>query len=120
MSRFCLSPGCPEVVEAKSGYCGLHDPWLRRPAWAGSASGRHRAGSTGWAWSKLRKKILRRDRNRCACGRQAVEIDHVVSVAVCLRQGANPDEESNLRAICADCHARKTEQDRLHGKRRRA
>lgn len=117
MARYCLEPACPEVVSGRANYCTSHDPWTKRPAWQGSASGRHRAGSSGWAWSRIRRRILRRDNHRCACGRPAAEVDHVVPVAECLRQGTNPDEESNLRAICADCHRAKTEQDRRRGRR---
>lgn len=116
MSRFCLEAGCPEVIEGKGSYCQRHDPWERRQPWAGSASQANRR--SGWQWTQIRKRVLRRDHYRCGCGRHASEVDHIIPVAECVRRGLNPDDPSNLRAICTDCHARKTEQDRLRGVRR--
>ena len=113
-----MSPGCPEVIEGKNSYCTGHDPWSRRSPWAGSASQRHRAGSSGWAWTALRKRVLRRDGHRCKCGRPATDIDHIIPVAECVRRGLNPDDLANLQAICDDCHRTKTTQDRLRGIRR--
>jgi len=59
---------------------------------------------------------MRRDGNRCACGKPAVSVDHIVSVATFLRAGLPPDHsDRNLRAICADCKRAKDEADRLAG-----
>lgn len=119
MSRFCLEPGCPQIVENKSGWCDVHDPWEQRPAWQGSASKAHRAGQSGWQWTALKKRVLRRDRHLCVkCHGRGAEVDHVVPVAECLRAGKDPDDMSNLQTLCVDCHAKKTRADRLRGVRR--
>lgn len=117
-SRFCLQPHCPEVVEAKSGWCAKHDPWEERPAWSGSASSEHR--SSGWEWGRLRRRALRRDSYLCRkCGSPATEVDHIVPVAECVRQRVNADDMANLQSLCTSCHWEKTEIDRLRGMRRR-
>ena len=118
-SRFCLKPGCPEVVDNRSGWCDDHDPWKQREAWAGSASKKHRAGRSGWEWRRLRTRVLRRDGHRCVlCRKPGDEVDHIVPVAECLAAGRNPDDMGNLRTLCRDCHAKKTRADRLRGIRR--
>lgn len=119
MSRYCLQSGCPEIVDNRSGWCDVHDPWLKRPAWSGSASQAHRAGASGWQWAALRKRVLARDHHQCVlCRRRGTEVDHVVPVAECARKGINPDDLSNLQTLCTECHAKKTRADRLRGVRR--
>ena len=56
-------------------------------------------------WGRIRKRILRRDHGRCyVCGRHgATHVDHVVPAS---RGGS--DDDANLRAICGECHGRKT------------
>ena len=116
MARFCLEPGCPEIVEAKSGWCAPHDPWKKQPAWKNSASAAERG--SGWAWSRLRKKVLRRDGYRCVlCKRPGQEVDHIIPVARCVELGINPHDLTNLRTLCTACHAEKTEADRVEGMR---
>lgn len=118
MARFCLSPGCPEVLENKSGYCIPHDPWLARPAWQNRRSAAARGN--GWAWGDLRRRVLRRDSGRCrSCGRSATEVDHIVPIAECLILGVNAHELSNLQSLCVDCHRSKSEVDRIAGMRRK-
>lgn len=118
MARYCLEPGCPEIVENKSGYCEPHDPWLARSAWQNRQSAAARGN--GWAWGDLRRRVLRRDGHRCVvpgCGRPAVEVDHIVPVARCVERGVNPHELSNLQSLCGDHHREKTERDRVEGMR---
>lgn len=65
----------------------------------------------GSAWMTIRDRILRRDNGTCKCSecaqagrlRLAHEVDHVTP----LWKGGK-DDESNLSAINADCHKRKT------------
>lgn len=55
-------------------------------------------------WARTRRYILQRDDGRCyLCGRPATHVDHIVPVC-----DGGTDDESNLAAICASCHARKT------------
>ncbi|QKT06065.1 HNH endonuclease [Gordonia sp. X0973] len=52
-------------------------------------------------WKRLRLVVLHRDNHTCAeCGGVASHVDHIVP---------NDDHSlSNLRALCASCHNRKT------------
>lgn len=115
VARFCLSPGCPEVIDAKSGWCQSHDPWTARK-WRS----RLPAGSrpNGWAWGAIRRRVLARDNRRCVkCGAQAEEVDHIVPVARCVESGLNAHDLSNLQSLCAGCHRAKSEADRIEGMR---
>lgn len=70
--------------------------------------------TAGKAWMTHRERILRRDHGRCQCaeckakGRIliATEVDHRVP----LWEGGS-DDDSNLQAINADCHKRKTAEE---------
>ena len=116
MARFCLSPGCPEVVENKSGWCAGHDPWEARPKWQKSQSAAQRGN--GWAWGDIRRRVLRRDAYRCVkCRKPGNEVDHIIPVARCAELGINPHELGNLQTLCHGCHAEKTEADRIEGMR---
>lgn len=116
MARFCLQTGCPEVVDAKVSWCGEHDPNRDRPAWQGSSSARSR--SNGWAWSRLRQRVLRRDGYRCVkCKAQGNEVDHIIPAARCLELGISAHDLANLQTLCVKCHKAKTEADRLEGMR---
>lgn len=75
-------------------------------AW--SRTSRHLRGY-GYAWEKLRLRILARDKHLCqACKRKgrvtaANHVDHVKPKA----QGGT-DDEGNLQSLCAPCHDAKT------------
>lgn len=72
---------------------------------------RHERGY-GTAWDKLRLSILKRDKYLCRCDeckktyrlREATQVDHRIPKA----QGGT-DDPSNLCAINAECHKRKTD-----------
>jgi 5-methylcytosine-specific restriction endonuclease McrA len=60
--------------------------------------------TSGWKWSRIAATIRQRDRACRWCGTTLnLDVDHVVEV----RHGGT-DDLSNLVALCADCHARKT------------
>jgi len=74
-------------------------------------------GGSGWAWSRIRLEILRRDQYRCVqCGyglgswgdwqwgepERHLDIDHIVPLA----EGGTSDM-ANLRTLCTTCHAKK-------------
>ena len=69
---------------------------------------RHERGY-GSEWVKTRERILRRDCGLCQpCAREGVvtmanQVDHVLGKAL-----GGSDDESNLQAICAECHKTKT------------
>jgi 5-methylcytosine-specific restriction endonuclease McrA len=65
-------------------------------------------------WTTTKAANMRRDRRICqSCGAKATEIDHIVPVS----QGGS-HEPDNLRAICRDCHRRKTHAETVAGVRR--
>jgi len=78
-------------------------------AW--STTSRHERGY-GTAWDKLRRRILARDQYLCHPCRKAqaitpaTQVDHIVSKAK-----GGTDDESNLQAICGECHKQKTAQE---------
>lgn len=85
---------------------------MTKPNWQHAEPSRHKRGY-GWQWVKLRKLILARDNHLCqiclAKGRPtpATHCDHILSKA----QGGT-DDPGNLRALCAPCHSRKTNEER--------
>lgn len=112
MSRFCLSPGCPEVVDGKVSYCDRHRPAQQTP-WRGSKS-----EARGWEWRRIRARVLKRDGHRCTepgCPRVATQVDAIVPSA---RGGSHVDVD-NLRSLCDDHHRNKTDEDRRDGIKRR-
>jgi 5-methylcytosine-specific restriction endonuclease McrA len=104
MPRPCPTPGCWRF----QGQCPAHD---FRP-WARTRSRRQPAGS-GWAWGRLRLRILQRDGNRCHwCAGQADVVDHVRGVAA-----GGTDDEQNLVASCADCNEQRRRQQAGAGRK---
>lgn len=111
MSRPCHEWACPNLVKSRSqkGYCDEHagkrSGWTRRVDRSGSTTDR----GYGYAWQKLRKRILQRDNYLCVkCGEQdrlteAKEVDHIKAKA-----HGGTDEEHNLQSLCAPCHREKT------------
>lgn len=69
-------------------------------------------GRGGRPWRRKRDRILARDCYQCQhCKRLgfvtiADEVDHIVNAAK-----GGTDDDSNLEAICSDCHKRKTQQE---------
>lgn len=99
--KVCTAPGCPETAEPGNSRCPQH----KRPAWQGGQQGKH---STTWAWQKLRRAILDRDRWTCTtCGAPATDVDHIVP-----RSKGGTDAPANLAATCSRCHKAKTAADR--------
>ena len=110
MARFCLTPRCGELVSQRDYYCDTHRPKVE--PWRGSKS-----QARGWAWSKRRVQILKRDAYTCTepgCTRPATDVDAIVPSA----EGGSHEDPSNLRSLCKPHHRSKTEADRLRGLRR--
>jgi 5-methylcytosine-specific restriction protein A len=58
----------------------------------------------GYAWRKLRQRILEQFPICVKCGLTPSDtVDHVITK---VRGGS--DDESNLQALCRECHSRKT------------
>lgn len=53
-------------------------------------------------WSRIRKRVLARDRYLCAfCGAPATDVDHIVP--------GGDHSLGNLRSLCRTCHMRRTQ-----------
>lgn len=114
MSSPCREWSCPNLVKSRSqkGYCDDHaskrSGWNRRVDRTGSTTER----GYGYAWSKLRKRILQRDKYLCvSCSAQgriteATDVDHIV----CKAHGGT-DDELNLQSLCSSCHKEKTQKE---------
>ena len=106
----CTHPGC-KAYAVKRGRCADHQP----VGWKGKGTGSSRG--YGWAWGRLRDKILERDgyvcQDRRACNglTRATDVDHILPKA----QGGT-DSPDNLRAICPACHKEKTRLEALRGR----
>lgn len=78
------------------------------PSWRGERGTTTERGY-GWAWQKLRLRILERDGGRCVlCARKgrdvvARHVDHIKPKAK-----GGTDAESNLQSLCVACHEAKT------------
>lgn len=111
-ARPCAYPGCIELVR-RGKYCPRH---ARAAAWAKVASGavnkdkkhdatRPSAAERGYdyAWQQTRASFLAHHPFCIVCGQKATHVDHIVA-----RRRGGSDDESNLQALCASCHSRKT------------
>lgn len=86
--------------------------------------------SGGWAnsdrrqrlppdWDRIQRRILRNAKHACqvklgpgrVCGRHATQVDHI-------RPG-DDHSDSNLRAICAECHGKKSSAEGNEAMRKR-
>lgn len=85
---------------------------MKKSNW--STESRHKRGY-GSAWTKIRKRILKRDNGLCQCndcqgGRVRItpanEVHHIISKAK-----GGTDDDSNLQAINNECHKRETAAD---------
>ena len=112
-ARACSFPLCPRLVTGRENRCAEH----RRPAWQRSRPRRQHGGS-GWAWQRLRQRVIRRDGGLCrlrleGCTVTATTVDHILGVA---RGGS--DDPSNLRASCASCNERRRRKQAAAGRRK--
>lgn len=114
----CRKSGCGALVDI-AGYCDKHKK--ESVGWNKTNTESSHARGYGAAWRKLRTIILRRDKGLCqTCMKQgsikvAREVDHIISKAECERMGWTQeriDDESNLQAICVECHKAKTIEER--------
>lgn len=85
---------------------------MKKSNW--STESRHKRGY-GSAWTKIRKRILKRDNGLCQCNEcqggkvritPANEVHHIISKAK-----GGTDDDSNLQAINNECHKRETAAD---------
>ena len=74
----------------------------------------------GYAWEKLRKKVIERDKGLCQPCLKANRItrfqavDHITSRARAKQLGwpeSRTESVDNCQCICDDCHSKKTEEE---------
>ena len=99
------------------GFPASHKPLPNlAPIHEAQEANRYGQGRGGRPWRRKREAVMVRDKYRCQpCqldGRVtlAVEVDHIVPQA----EGGD-DRESNLQAICGDCHEVKTRAEAARG-----
>lgn len=100
-ARPCGKNDCPGLV--RDGVCSLCGPVSRRTdRERGTAAQR----GYGARWQRLRKLYIRKHPVCVECGAPATDVDHIVP-----RRCGGSDDESNLQALCATCHNRKTNRE---------
>lgn len=113
--RPCTAPGCGVLVHDGTTRCQAHKVVAGKFADIRRGS-RHERGY-GSAWDKIRERILRRDGGICqpclvrGIVHRATHVDHKLNKAEWKRLHGSMmgvDDDSNLQAINADCHRRKT------------
>ena len=108
-SRPCGHPGCGRLVGSQGRYCAAHLTDQRIGRFADPLRGSRQAKGYGADWEKARKRVLSRDKGLCqvclAEGkyRPAKQVDHIIPKA-----NGGTDDDSNLQAICVECHQQKT------------
>jgi 5-methylcytosine-specific restriction protein A len=78
-----------------------------------------RRGRLPGNWDQLRRKVLRDAKHACQvklgpgriCGKHATEVDHI--------RAGDDHSFANLRAICSDCHGRKSSAEGNAARRQR-
>jgi 5-methylcytosine-specific restriction protein A len=109
----CRKAGCSTLID-KPGWCEKHTTLA--VGWNQTSIKSANERGYGWAWKKQRVRIMKRDSGLCQpCLKTgqvsiATEVDHIINKA---RGGT--DDDSNLQAICDDCHKAKTARERIDG-----
>lgn len=90
----------------------------KQGGWANTQRGNTTQRGLGWAWQKLRERVLERDCGLCQpCKRAgritpATEVDHIHNRA----EGGTVLDEANAQSICAPCHKAKTAEESKRGR----
>lgn len=104
--KVCSEPGCVADAQVKSGRCSDHG----EAAWVRSTR------QVGADWPAVRRRVLRRDRNRCVfCGEVSKTVDHRLPVA-----WGGGDDLDNLQTMCVVDHRVKTTEESRLGRRVRS
>lgn len=104
--RRCVWPGCPELIQMSKRYCEVHER-LKNQQYDEE---RGNARSRGYTkqWDKVSKAYREKFPLCQDCEAQgkvtpAIMVHHIKPVS----EGGEWFDESNLRSLCASCHARK-------------
>ena len=108
MSRYCLKPHCPNLVDGRHvSFCPEHAP--AKVQWQGSS----RKATLPKRWAVIRLRALRRDKVLCqlrlkGCTGRATEVDHIGD--------RNDHSLANLRSVCSACHKQHTQAQAAAGR----
>lgn len=97
--RLCSHPGCPDQVIYR-GRCAKHTTQVNRD------THRNRRIYNSKRWQMTRRKVLNKS-PLCPCGELATDADHILAI----EDGGDPWALTNLQALCASCHATKTNRE---------
>ena len=107
----CLIENCHRDA-VYQGRCEIHPPMQK---WEGARKGRE---GLPRGWVSIKRGVLASSRGanglpQCAlCGEIASEVDHILSV----NEGGD-SSPANLRALCIDCHEKKTSVEAIRERR---
>ncbi|SHF44191.1 HNH endonuclease [Caloramator proteoclasticus] len=104
--RPCSYPGCPELTDGR--YCERHEKEMTREYNRNNRTYKYLYNST--RWKRLRIKFLKENPLCAECGKKGIVrpaevVDHIIP------HKGNKElfwDESNLQALCKECHDRKT------------
>lgn len=99
----CTTHGCAQMA-AYRGKCDAHYvPWRKRSQNSAALTPSQRAA--------FRRAVLEREPECRRCGAPATEADHITPVS----EGGALTDLANGQALCASCHAEKSEAERRRG-----
>src|SRR5688500_4797006 len=98
-TRLCLEPRCPSPATYR-GRCQAHARTNERHTHT------HKHLYNSVRWQRTRRTVLFKQ-PLCECGAIATDVDHVTAI----EDGGNPWALFNLQALCASCHATKTNRE---------
>ncbi|HEY8604713.1 HNH endonuclease signature motif containing protein [Tsuneonella suprasediminis] len=80
----------------------------KRRGWSATTRGTRAQRGYGWAWEKLRARILKAEPLCRACRKEgratvATTVDHITP-----KHKGGTDDEENLQSLCDPCHKAKT------------
>lgn len=110
----CAHPACPSLVYDGTGWCSKHKPT------GGHFGSPHRASASrrgyGAQWRRLREQVLDRGDHLCQVCRAAGHVSPAYAVDhIRPKAAGGTDDPANLRAICRDCHRKKTQEEARAG-----
>jgi len=103
----CSYPGCPNLTDER--YCVVHKKLMEKQYDMYQRSKESASFYHSSAWRKKRADYLIEHPFCVECNRsgrltKATVVDHVIPI----RMGGELLEDSNLQALCASCHTRKS------------
>lgn len=112
---------CGAITHNKCGYCDeCYDKKQKQKEVGWAITQKEKGTSTergyGYAWQKLRLRVIKRDKGLCQeCLRKGfvtagTDVDHIVA-----KCNGGTDDLDNLQLLCKECHREKTLEDKRRG-----